>query len=175
MFLLGGIVCGVASARFLASKSAHDRARHDRVAWAAAELIVLFGAMTLVTGPLWARKTWGAWWVWDVRLTSSLVSWLLAVGYLVVRRYGGPGSDRLGAAMALFGMANVPFIYISVNFWRTIHPATTVVPKLPVDMSWRLWLCVTMFTILYVLLLKMRVYLEEQRARLDALYLALEG
>jgi len=50
-----------------------------------------------------------------------------------------------------------------------------VVPKLPVDMSWRLWLCVTMFTILYVLFLKMRVYLEEQRSRVDALYLALEG
>jgi hypothetical protein len=72
-------------------------------------------------------------------------------------------------------MANVPFIYISVNFWRTIHPATTVVPKLPVDMSWRLWFCVTMFTLLYVLLLRLRVHLEHQRARVDALYLAVES
>ena len=170
MFLLSGIVCGVASVRYLRTGAA----RHDRVAWAAAELLVLFGALTLVTGPLWARKTWGHWWVWDVRLTSSLVSWMLGVAYLLVRKYGGPGSDKLAAAMALFGLANVPFIYISVNVWRTIHPLTTVVPKLPVDMSWRLWFCVTMFTLLYVLLFKLRVHLEEERARVDALYLALE-
>jgi heme exporter protein C len=170
MFLLGGVVCGVASARFLATRNPH----HDRVAWAAAELIVLFGALTLVTGPLWARKSWGVWWTWDVRLTSSLVSWLLAVSYLLVRRYGGPGSDRLAAALALFGMANVPFIYISVNFWRTIHPATTVVPKLPVNMGLPLWFCVAAFILLYVLLLRLRVHLEEQRARVDALYLQLE-
>src|SRR5690606_25386169 len=68
MFLLSAIVCGVASARYLATGAA----RHDRVAWSAAELTVLFGALTLVTGPLWARKSWGTWWVWDARVTSSL-------------------------------------------------------------------------------------------------------
>ncbi len=170
MFLLGGIVCGVASARYLRSRSA----RHDRVAWAAAELIVLFGAITLVTGPLWARKTWGVWWTWDVRLTSSLVSWLIAVAYLLVRRYGGPGSDRLGAGLALFGMANVPFIYISVNFWRTIHPLTTVVPTLPTSFGIPLWFCTFTFLLLFVLLLRLRVRLEAQRARLDTLYLSLD-
>jgi heme exporter protein C len=170
MFLLGGIVCGVASARFLATRNPH----HDRVAWAAAELIVLFGALTLVTGPLWARKAWGVWWTWDVRLTSSLVSWLLAVSYLLVRKYGGPGSDRLAAALALFGMANVPFIYISVNFWRTIHPLTTVLPTLPRSMGYPTYYCIAAFLLLFVLLLRMRVRLEAQRARLDAMYLTLD-
>ena len=126
MFLLGGIVCGVASVRYLATGAA----RHDRTAWAAAELTVVFGLLTLVTGPLWARKAWGTWWVWDVRVTASLVSWMIAVAYLILRRYGGPGSEKLAAGLALFGMANVPFIYISVNYWRTIHPATSVVPTL---------------------------------------------
>jgi heme exporter protein C len=170
MFLLGGIVCGVASVRYLKS----GQARHDRLAWAAAELVVLFGAITLVTGPLWARKTWGVWWTWDVRLTSSLVSWMLAVGYLLVRRYGGPGSDKLAAAMALFGMANVPFIYISVNFWRTIHPLTTVVPTLPTSFGIPLWFCTFTFLLLFVLLLRLRVRLEAQRSRLDAMYLLLD-
>src|ERR671938_1946649 len=82
----------------------------------------------LVTGPLWARKAWGVWWQWDVRLTSSLMGWMVAVAYLLVRRYGGPGSDKLAAGLALFGMANVPFVYISVNYWRTLHPKTSVVP-----------------------------------------------
>jgi heme exporter protein C len=168
MFLTGSIVCGVASARFLATGSL----RHDRTAFSAAELTVLFGALTLVTGPLWARKAWGQWWVWDPRVTSSLVGWMIAWAYLILRRYGGPGSEKLAAGVALFGMANVPFIYLSVNYWRTIHPPTTVVPTLEVSMGGPLWFCVAAFLLLFVLLLKMRVRLEEQRARLDVLYLS---
>lgn len=170
MFLLGGIVCGVASLRYLITSAA----RHDRTAFAAAELTVIFGLLTLVTGPLWARKAWGTWWVWDVRVTASLVSWMIAVAYLILRRYGGPGSEKLAAGLALFGMANVPFIYISVNYWRTIHPATSVVPTLPVDMGIALWFAVACFLLLFVLLLRLRVYLEEQRARVDTLYLSLD-
>ena len=109
---------------------------------AAAELTVLFGAIALVTGPLWARKAWGVWWQWDVRLTASLMGWMVAWAYLLVRKYGGPGSDKLAAGLALFGMANVPFVYISVNYWRTIHPTTSVVPTLPVDMGAALWFAV---------------------------------
>ncbi len=170
MFLLGGIICGVASARFLMTGDS----RHDRLAWATAELVVLFGAITLITGPLWARKTWGVWWQWDVRLTSSLVSWMVSVAYLLVRRYGGPGSDKLAAGLALFGLANVPFIYLSVNFWRTIHPPTTVVPTLPVSFGVPLYFSTLTFLLLFVLLLRLRVHLEEQRSRVDSLYLALD-
>ena len=170
MFLLGGIVCGVASLRFLIT----GQLKHDRTALAAAELTVLFGLLTLLTGPLWARKSWGTWWVWDVRVTASLVSWMIAVAYLILRRYGGPGSEKLAAGLALFGMANVPFIYISVNYWRTIHPATSVVPKLPVSMGGPLWFCVATFLLTFILLFKMRVRLEEQRSRLDAIYLSLD-
>jgi heme exporter protein C len=170
MFLASSIVCGVASAKFLAGGGA----RHDRQAWAAAEMAVLFGLLTLVTGPLWARKSWGTWWVWDARVTSSLVGWMIAWAYLILRRYGGPGSEKLAAGLALFGMANVPFIYISVNYWRTIHPATSVVPTLPVSMGFPLWYCVTAFLLLFVLLMTLRMRVEEQQARLDALYLALD-
>jgi len=170
VFLMSAIVCGIASARFLFGGSP----RQDRLAHAAAELTVLFGAIVLVTGPLWARKAWGVWWQWDVRLTSSLMGWMVAWAYLLVRKYGGPGSDKLAAGLALFGMANVPFVYISVNYWRTIHPATSVVPTLPVDMGLALWFAVFCFLLLFVLLLRLRVYLEEQRTRLDGLYLSLD-
>jgi heme exporter protein C len=171
MFLLGAIVCGVASVRYLF----RGDPRQDRLAWAAAELVVLFGAVTLVTGPLWARKAWGVWWQWDVRLTSSLMGWMVAVAYLLLRKYGGPGSDKLAAGLALFGMANVPFVYISVNYWRTVHPTTNVVPTLPTSFGLPLWFSAVTFVLLFVLLLRMRVRLEEQRARLDALYLSMDA
>jgi heme exporter protein C len=171
MFLIAAIVCGVASIRFLF----RGDARHDRLAWAAAELVVLFGIVTLVTGPLWARKAWGVWWQWDVRLTASLIGWMVSVAYLLLRKYGGPGSDKLAAGLALFGMANVPFIYISVNYWRTIHPTTSVVPTLPTSFGLPLWFSTVMFLLLFVLLLRARVRLEEQRAELDELYLSVDG
>jgi heme exporter protein C len=170
MFLIAAMVCGIASVRFLATGDS----RHDRTALAAGELIVLFGLLTLVTGPLWARRSWGTFWVWDARTTASLVSWMIACAYLILRRYGGPGSEKLAAGLALFGMANVPFIYISVNYWRTIHPATTVVPSLPFSLGLPLWFCVVAFLLLFVVLLKLRIRVEEQQARVDALYLALD-
>jgi heme exporter protein C len=168
MFLAGAVTAGVASFRLLFLK----RPRADHWVIAAAELTVLFGAFTLVTGPLWARKAWGVWWVWDARLTSSLMLFLIFVAYLLLRKYGGPGSDKLGAGLALFGMANVPFIYVSVNYWRTFHPPTSVVPTLPVEMGIPLWYCVTAFALLFVILLRLRARLEHQRDRVEALYLA---
>jgi heme exporter protein C len=168
MFLIGAIVAGVASGRFLFGK----RQASDATAVAAAELAVLFGLLTLVTGPLWARKAWGVWWVWDARLTSSLMTFLIFVAYLILRRFGGPGSDKLAAGLAVFGMANVPFIYVSVNVWRTLHPKTSVVPTLPVEMGVPLWFCVTAFLLLFLALLSLRAQLERQRWRIDGLYLA---
>jgi heme exporter protein C len=97
------------------------------------------------------------------------------VAYLLLRRYGGPGSDKLAAGLALFGLANVPFVYISVNYWRTIHPTTNVVPTLPTSFGVPLWFSAATFLLLFVLLLRMRVRLEEQRAKLDGLYLSMDA
>jgi heme exporter protein C len=167
MFMTAACVCGVNSFSVLFRK----KPSADAFAIAGAELAVLFGALTLVTGPMWARKAWGVWWVWDTRLTMSLVLWMIFCAYLLLRKYGGPGSDRLGAGMALFGMANVPFIYISVNVWRTLHPPTSVVPTLPSDMGATLWFCFTAFLLLFIALLNLRASLEQQRARIETLYL----
>jgi heme exporter protein C len=96
------------------------------------------------------------------------------VAYLLLRRYGGPGSDRLAAGVAIFGMANVPFVYWSVNVWRTVHPKTTVVPTLQAGMRGPFWFCVAAFLVLFVLVLLARAELERQRDSLEALYLATE-
>src|SRR2546428_2439054 len=90
MFLVAAVVCGIASVRYLFGGAP----RQDRLAWAAAELVVLFGAIALVTGSLWARSALGVWWLWGVRLTSSLVGWMVAVADLLLRLFGGPCSDQ---------------------------------------------------------------------------------
>ena len=149
----------------------------DRYAASAAELVVLFGLNGLISGPLWARKAWGVWWQWDVKLTSALLLWLMFVAYLLVRKYGGPGSEKLAAAVALFGAATSPFVYVSVNFWRTMHPKTSVVPDVlmnPQGMAAPLLVSMCAFVVLFVLLLNVRVRLAERQDALDDLYLALE-
>ena len=163
-------VCGSASAVYLFK----EKPAADRLAVAAAELTVVFGLIGLITGPLWARKAWGVWWQWDARLTSALILWMIFVAYLILRQYGGPGSDKLAAGMALFGMANVPFVYWSVNVWRTVHPTTNVVPTLVPGMRGALYWCAAAFVLLFITVLTARVRLEAQRAEIDRLYLALD-
>ena len=164
------VVCGLAGAMVIFA----GRKDADRVAQAAAELAVVFGLMGLLTGPLWGRKAWGVWWQWDARLTSALVMWLVFVAYLLLRKYGGAGSEKLSAVLALFGMANVPFVYWSVNVWRTVHPKTSVVMTLKPSMGIPFLLCSVAFVALFTVLLAARVRLENVRASIDELYLSLE-
>ncbi len=163
-------VCGVASAVHLFK----TRPSADRLAAAAAELAVLFGLMGLVTGPLWGRKAWGVWWQWDAKLTIALLLEMTFIAYLLVRKYGGPGSDKLAAAVGIFGLAVTPFVYEAVNIWRTIHPTTTVVPTLPASMGVPFWFSVAAYMLLFVLLLSVRLELGKRQARLDDLYLTQE-
>ena len=168
MMFLGVFICGIASGVYLFK----DKQSADRLAVSAAELAVLFGLMGLTTGPLWARVSWGLWWPWDVRTTLALILELNFVAYLLLRKYGGPGSEKLAAGLALFGMFNVPFVYVSVNVWRTLHPETTVVPTLPGPMAGPFWWCVVAYLALFLVMLSGRRRLEEQRAVVDQLRLA---
>ncbi len=167
---LAAFVSGIGSALFLFTK----KPSADRLAVAGAELTVIIGLIVLVTGPLWARKAWGVWWQWDARLTSTLVMWMIFNAYLLLRRYGGPGSEKLAAAVALFGMANVPFVYWSVNVWRTLHPKTSVIPSLQPGMRGPFWFCVVAFLLVTTMILMLRTELEKRRQQLDELYLMAE-
>lgn len=170
LMLLIAMLAGVTSAIYLFKK--HAWADHWSIA--AAEQVVLFGAMTLVTGPLWGRKAWGVYWDWDVRQTTALLLWMTFAAYLLLRRYGGPGSDKLAAGVALFGMVNAPFVYVSVNYWRTLHPKTTVIPNLVPPMAGPMWFSLAAFIVMSIVLFTLRVQLEEQRARVETLYLDAE-
>src|SRR3954462_14283399 len=166
-------VCGVASLVYLfkGSKAA------DWYGVAAAELVVIFGVFGLFSGSLWGRKAWGGSRQWDARVTMATMIVLVFLGYLMVRKYGGPGSEKLAAAMGIFGAATSPFVYKSVDWWRTIHPQTTVMKTLGEKWpgAWLLVIfCSFAFVFLTVLLLAARVRLEQMRSELDRMYLAAE-
>ena len=102
---------------------------------------------------------------------------LIFIGYLLVRKYGGPGSEKLAAAMGIFGGATAPFVYKSVDWWRTVHPKTSVMATLgetSPEMWYVVWFCTFTILLFMGLLLAARIRLEEQRAALDGLYLASE-
>src|SRR6202162_3108617 len=99
----------------------------DIVALVTAEVGVVFCTVVLVTGPIWARPVWGIWWTWDVRLTSTLVLWLIYVSYLFLRRFSSSGqTPTLAAALAVLGALCVPFVYFSIWFFRTQHPQPVI-------------------------------------------------
>lgn len=166
-------ICTVSSALYLFTGSQ----KWDRIAVAAAEVTVVFGLFGLVSGSLWGRKAWGVWWQWDARLTMAFLLELIFFGYLLVRAYGGPGSEKLAAAMGIFGGATAPFVYKSVDWWRTVHPKTSVMTTLgetSPEMWYVVWFCAFTILLFTALLLMARIRLEEQRAALDRLYLAAE-
>lgn len=100
----------------------------DRLARAGALVGVVFTTVTLVMGMLWAKPVWGAFWVWDARLTSTLVLWMIYAGYLLVRRLADPGRQaaRLAAVVGIFGFVDVPVVYFSVDWWVTQHPGPVI-------------------------------------------------
>ena len=99
----------------------------DAIAVVTAEVGVVFCTVVLVTGPLWARPVWGIWWTWDVRLTSTLVLWLIYVSYLMLRRFSTSGqTPLLAAVLAVFGALDVPLVYFSIWYFRTQHPQPVI-------------------------------------------------
>jgi heme exporter protein C len=99
----------------------------DIVALVSAEVGVVFCSVVLVTGPIWARPVWGIWWTWDMRLTLTLVLWLIYVSYLVLRRFStGSQTPLIAAVLAIFGALDVPLVYFSIWYFRTQHPSPVI-------------------------------------------------
>jgi heme exporter protein C len=168
--LFVGLGCGGASVAYLRNR----RPMADALALTLAEIAIVFGTIVLITGPLWARKSWGVWWQWEPRLTMTLVMWMVFGSYLLLRRYGGPGSDILAAAVGVFGSVLVPFVYVSVNWWRSLHPPPTVISSLGWAMMGPFLWCALGFTCLTVALVLLRLRLEASRAALERAYVLLE-
>ena len=150
----------------------HDE-RADLLAESSGEVGLAFLTVALVTGPIWGRTVWGAWWTWDARLTSTLFLWFLAAGYLVLR---GAIEDpalraRYSAVLALLFVPLIAFIHLSVYFFRTLHPMPIVIkpsePSLPRAMLMTFGLAVLAMLILYIALVRARYRLALVRARVE--------
>ena len=137
--------------------------RLDRLAESSAEVGLVFMGIVLVTGPVWARSSWGTWWVWDARITSTLFLWLLVMAYLVLRS-GVESIDvraRLSAVMGTLAALLVPFIHLTVKLFRGMHPGPVVLapekPKMPAEMLLSFGLSMVAFLLLFVALLRLRL------------------
>jgi heme exporter protein C len=156
--LMAFSLVGITSALFL---WLHDP-RLDRFAASSAEVGVVFGAVMLTTGPIWAKPIWGTWWTWDARLTLTLFLVFLFVGYLALRAaVHDPGERaRFSAVVGILGLLLVPFIHLSVYLFRTLHPQPVVLkpsaPSLPPEMLRTLLVSTLVFTTLYVGLVSFR-------------------
>jgi heme exporter protein C len=162
--LLGPALVFVASVLYLWKR----RTKYDLLAASGAEVSLVLMGLTLVQGSIWARPTWGIWWTWDARLTSMAVLFLIYAGYMALRAFVEDDDRRArwSAAVAVFGFLNVPIVYMSVIWWRTLHQVQST-PE-TVDPFYKLMLRVNAFAVLFlfIFLVGLRYYSARvERAR----------
>jgi heme exporter protein C len=157
--MLAFLMVFIASIAYLVTR----KTRWDRLAASSAEVGVVFTTGVMLTGPLWARPVWGVYWDWDPRLTSYFVLWLLYLSYLILRSYVSEPARRArySAVLGIVAFLDVPLVYLSVRWWRSLHPGPVVTnpegPQLPGSMLAVLLFGVVAFTLLYALLLRLRI------------------
>jgi heme exporter protein C len=145
----------------------------DALGAAAAEIGVLLTTLTLLSGSIWARHSWGVWWMWDPRLTTALVMWFLYIGYLLIRGYEMP-VERKSLVCAVYGIVafvDVPLVFLSARLWRSIHPTVIASEGGGLDPKMRLALLAALlsFSLLWVALLGIRTRQIRQKERLALL------
>ncbi len=152
MTMLSPLAMLVFGLRYLWSKREED----DLISAAAAEVATTFAGLTLVLGMIWARPTWGVWWTWDARLTSMLVLFLILAGYLSLRAFIDDREQRAqwSAAVGVLGAINVPIVYMSVRWWRTIHQIQS--SPSTVDPAYVVGLRLNAFALLFVMVFFIR-------------------
>ena len=156
---------------------ARHEVRYDRVAVASAEIGLVLTGLTIVTGAIWGKATWGKWWDWDPRLTTTAILFVVYAGYLLIRQsiVDRRRRARIAAVFGIVGFLNVPIVHFSVLWWRGLHQPPTVIrpgaPTIDPLLLAELLASVISFTLVYLWLLRARTELESVRDRAE---LALE-
>ncbi|HNY90161.1 MAG TPA: cytochrome c biogenesis protein [bacterium] len=167
-FLAFFIVC-IASIAFLRT----GKAQWDRLAASSAEIGILFITLVLLTGPLWAKPVWNVYWTWDARLTTSLILWLIYIAYMMVRRYTSDPERgaKFAAVFGIIGFLDVPIVYMSIRWWRTLHPAPVIGGGggLAPEMKQALFFSLFAFTVLYITLLLLSLRIRSVEDKIQAL------
>lgn len=169
---LAFVVTAVCSGLYLFTKK-HSLG-FDRFAGASAEIGVVFMAVTLAVGMMWGRITWGVFWQWDARLTTTALLFVSYVGYLAVRNLGGSHQQRAkrSAVIGLLAVLEIPLVHFSVRMWRSLHQDATIANTdgdVQMDglMLFSLFTGVVAFTLLYVWLLLHRSRAMAMQDQLD--------
>ena len=140
----------------------------DAIAHASAEVGVVFVTLALITGIIWARPIWNTWWTWELRLTTTMILWLIYVAYLMVRSYAPSQSKGAiyAAVVGIIGFIDVPIVYYSVVWWRSIHPSPVVGPFAQADaldgtMAWILLYSFITFVFFFAYMVAERMELRK--------------
>jgi len=147
----------------------------DRIGLACAEIGTMFCAGGLITGPLWAKPAWGIWWTWDMRLTLSLIVFLIYLSYLLLRDFieDPQKRARFAAIYGIFAIPAVVFDYLAIRLWRTQHPQPVIMggegSGLDPIMRWVLLISTLTFVLWWILVAVLRVRLERQREEVQQL------
>ncbi len=149
----------------------------DQVAKASAEIGLIFCAMVLITGAIWGKPTWGTYWVWDARLTTTLLLFLIFAGYFLLRTFSVDREKeaRLASIVGIIGFMDIPIIHKSVEWWRTLHQPSTLFkaegneakPAMPPELLYPLLGCMLALLIFYAYLLCLRVQVEQRHQGLQ--------
>jgi heme exporter protein C len=163
--MLAIILVAVASFAYLRTKNEF----WDRLAVATAETGVVFGALMLLTGMIWARPVWGVWWTGEAKLTTALILFFIYIAYLMFRAYFPPGAQRqrLAAIIGLIGAIDTPIVYYAAELWSQAHPPAVVGPAADSDSAFSSEFGITLlvatiaFTFLFIYIAKERFSMRE--------------
>ncbi len=160
---LGFLLCAIAGVGYLIRRTE----RWDRLAHASAEVGVVFVTLALVTGVIWARPVWGVWWTWEPRLTTTLILWFIYVAYLMIRNYAPtPQQGRTwSAVVGIIGFVDVPIVYYSVQWWRSIHPVQVIGPEAADDALEPIMARILVFSLVAMLTLFAYLLMERMALR----------
>src|SRR3982074_2254612 len=141
-------------------------ARGDRLGHASAEVGLIFTTLVLITGAIWGYPIWGTWWSWDPKLTTTLILWFMYLAYLMVRSYAeAPRGPRFAAGVGIVAFFDVPIVYMSSYWWRTLHPPPAIGPLAEQQPSssivWILMLSLVAFTVFFAFLVRVRAEIED--------------
>lgn len=141
----------------------------DYWAYCAGEIGVIFTSLVLVTGPMWAKPIWNTYWTWDPRLTTTLILWLIYIGYLLLRNMiaSPEKAARISAVYGIIGFVDVPIVFMSISLWRTQHPSH--VTGLDPRMAQVLMLSILAFSFLFFTLLFVRTGIEKLEKQINDL------
>ena len=167
--LLSFLIIFVGSILYLRKRES----KWDILAHSAAEVVIVFTTLALITGAIWAKPIWGVWWSWEPRLTTTLILWLIYLAYLMVRSFATEESRgaRFAAVVGIVGFVDIPIIALSTTLWRGMHPGAIIFESGGLDPAMTLTLMVSIvaFTALYSLLLIQKVSLKNDEVELKRL------